>query len=369
MWKVFTKDLHEVLASRRVWLALLVLPLVLIALIGDISVRHTSLRAYVETADGADPNADDLRAILADLQDVQLIKAERNGRPIWSFMDEARIDIAVLWQPMAGSDSSGAWYLYAQPLSVEQDRTLTTLTLLTQAGIRLGRAWWVEALNSNDTWQSMTLLVIKRAGSPSATSAWLVPPVVAIVVSLATFLVASGAWARERDLGTLPLLAIAPRVGWRRIFLGKLLLPLLAGTFLLALSLLYAAALYRFGIKPGLLGMLALQTLAVLAVTLQGLFVSALVRSQFQAYLAAAVYLLLLLLLTGVFVPIDQGSGTVRAIAHLFPLSFAMPPLSGWLYFGVSPSHFLSEVRWLATQASVFGLLSVLAFWRLRRQF
>jgi hypothetical protein len=76
-----------------------------------------------------------------------------------------------------------------------------------------------------------------------------------------------------------------------------------------------------------------------------------------------------LLLLTGVIFPIGEGSATVQAVARLFPLFFALPPLSGWLTFGVLPSMFGSQVFGLAIQILVFGLLAALAFWRLRRQF
>ena len=66
--------------------------------------------------------------------------------------------------------------------------------------------------------------------------------------------------------------------------------------------------------------------------------------------------------------PLEDGSLTVRVISHLFPLSFAMPPLSGWLYFGMLPSSFHTELMWLVSQTVVFGLLSVFGFWHLRRQ-
>jgi ABC-type transport system involved in multi-copper enzyme maturation permease subunit len=368
MWKIFAKDLHEMLASRRSWLALLVLPLLLIGLAGDLSVRDKALRTYIEPATGATPDATRLRGIFADLQGVSLVDEERAGRPVWSFMDEAGLDIAAVWQPTALAGSGGSWFLYIQPFYTYQDRNLSTLALLVQAGVKLDRVWWVGALADGDAARSLTLQIVKRNGTPPATSAWLVPRVIAIVVSVVAFLVASGAWVRERELGTLPLLVISPHVGWRAMFFGKLLLPLLAGIVLLALSLIFAAALYRFGLKSGMPGMLAIQALAVLAVTLQGLMVSALVVSQYQAYVAAAAYLVALLLLTGLLFPIGEGSATAQALASLFPLTFAMPALDAWLTFGVIPSLFGSQMFELTIQVMAFGLLAGLAFWRLRRR-
>lgn len=369
MWRIFTKDLHEALASRRAWVALVALPLLLIGLVGQLSTRASVLRTYIDPAPAAKPEATRLRSLFADLQGVELVDEPRADRPVWSFMDETSLDVAVIWQPNAYSEASGAWLLYAQPLTPEEDGTLVVLTMAIQAGVKLNRVWWVGALSDSDAASTLNLQIIKRNGTPSPNSVWLVPRVIAIIVSVVAFLVAAPALARERELGTLPLLAIAPRVGWQALFLGKLILPLVAGISLLALSLIFAAALYRFGLKLDLPALLAVQALAVLAVSCQGLLVSALVRTQLQAYLAASAYVIALLLLTGALIPTGEGSVAVRLVANLFPLSFAMPPLAAWLSFGVPASRFGTQILCLAVQILVFGPLAGLAFWRLRRQF
>jgi hypothetical protein len=138
---------------------------------------------------------------------------------------------------------------------------------------------------------------------------------------------------------------------------------------LLALSLIFAAALFRFGLKPGLPGTFGIQSLALLAVSFQGLLVSALLRTQLQAYLASATYAIASILFTGVIFPMSVGSAAAQAVASLFPLSFAMPPLSGWFSFGTSPSQFGENVHCLMVQTLVFGGLASFAFWRLRREF
>ena len=117
---------------------------------------------------------------------------------------------------------------------------------------------------------------------------------------------------------------------------GKLVLPLVAGMLSVAALLATAQLAFDFGIKPGLLQALVVQAIAAMVSALFGFAVSSLLESSQEAYAASAIYLVALILLTGMVHPLEQSAPVVVAVACLFPLTVAAPSLEDWMIAGAS---------------------------------
>ena len=186
----------------------------------------------------------------------------------------------------------------------------------------------------------------------------LVPAYIALIGVFVPFVLASTALAREREAGMLAELLMVSRRRWPLLALGKLLLPLLAGLVANMLLLVVAALAFDFGIKPGLVEAVALQALAAAVSALFGLGVSAWVDSSQEAYAVSAVYLVTLILLTGMVYPLEQAAPTVVAVAHLFPLSLSAPALEAWMMAGAS-AH-TSSKTWITLAGQGLAALLLL---------
>ena len=180
-----------------------------------------------------------------------------------------------------------------------------------------------------------------------------VPGLIALVGAFIPFLLASGALVREREAGMLEVLLLASRGRQFSLVMGKLLLPLLISITSIFLLLVAARSAFSFGIKPGLVGMLALQALAMISSGLLGLGISALVRSQQYAYLISAVYLVCLILITGFIYPLEQSASVVRIVSFAFPLTFSGPAFEGWMTQGAGAGLYQMESLWLLCQCVI----------------
>jgi ABC-type multidrug transport system permease subunit len=113
-------------------------------------------------------------------------------------------------------------------------------------------------------------------------------------------------------------------------------------------------------VKSQFVAMILFLFLAILGSTFLGIAVFAAAKSQAQVTAAAGFYFLVLLLLSGFFVPLDESSFIVRSIAYLSPLTFIIYPFTGWIFgAGLDPGLPPSALA-LAIQTMVYGLLAMI---------
>jgi ABC-2 type transport system permease protein len=148
---------------------------------------------------------------------------------------------------------------------------------------------------------------------------YMVPGIlVALVTMIGTFLTAQNI-AREKELGTLEQLNVTPIT--RGQFIVAKLLPFW-GLALLDFTVGLVVARFVFGVPMRgslllLFGAAALYMIAALAI---GLFISTLADTQQQAMFVTFFIIVIYLLLSGLFTPIDSMAPWVRPIAELNPV-------------------------------------------------
>jgi ABC-2 type transport system permease protein len=196
----------------------------------------------------------------------------------------------------------------------------------------------------------------------------LVPKVVALITIFLPFLLASAALVRERENGMLGPVIVATQRNWRALLIGKLLMPMTVTLLMLLVQLLIIASVFEYGTKPNLLEMIALQLVAATASALLGLTVSSYVRSQQQAFVVSAVYLLCLILLTGFVYPLEQANIAVQVVSYMLPLTFSAPLFEAWITRGSSVFQLDRESLMVFVQASMAGLLTYAAMKSFRRR-
>jgi len=159
--------------------------------------------------------------------------------------------------------------------------------------------------------------------NPDLKSRWFyVPAVIAMVLMLVTMILPSMAVVREKEIGTLEQLSVTPLRSWQLI-LGKLTPFLVVGMLDMLLVTGLVTGLFHVPLRGSLL-LLAFLTFLFLLTTLGlGLLVSTLVRTQQQAMMAAAFFVMVpMIYLSGLMFPIENMPPAVQYVTYLIPVRY-----------------------------------------------
>ncbi|MBC8447317.1 MAG: ABC transporter permease [Chloroflexi bacterium] len=146
-----------------------------------------------------------------------------------------------------------------------------------------------------------------------------IPAQVGFIVYQVTLVVAAVSLAREREVGTLEQLIIAP-LRRPEIIIGKAMAPVLVGLLDFALMLAIATLVFAVPMRGSLPLLAALTLLFIIAETAWGLMVSTFARTQQQAVLFVFVQIMLDMTFSGYLVPVGNLPWLLRAISNLVPM-------------------------------------------------
>ena len=159
----------------------------------------------------------------------------------------------------------------------------------------------------------------------ASTSTWyLVPGLIALVMTLIGAFLTSLLIAREWERGTLESLFVTP-VRPLEIVLAKLVPYLVIGAIDLVLCLLAAKFLFQVPMRGSLWAILLASMLYLAVSLLLGLFISGKTRNQFQAsQVALLVSFMPALMLSGFVFDLRNVPAVVQVISHLLPATHFM---------------------------------------------
>jgi ABC-2 type transport system permease protein len=183
---------------------------------------------------------------------------------------------------------------------------------------------------------------------------YLVPGLIAIIMTLIGALLTALVMAREWERGTMEALLVTP-VTMGEVLLGKLVPYFLLGLGGMALSV--AMGLWLFGVpllgSPWLL--FAIAALFLLAALGMGLLISTVAKNQFMAGMVAIIATFLpAFLLSGFIFDIASMPVVVRAITRLLPARYFVASLQTLFLAGNVWSVILPNAAALAVFAALF---------------
>lgn len=343
------KEARQLLRDRSNLAVGIILPVLLILLFGyGLSFDVTDAPVAVVLDDGS-PQA---RAVVAGLDGSPFIV------PVWTTMPEAMARMragqvrGIVRVPVDFSRQLGQGQARIQLVlnGVDTNTASTVETYVTGAvRIRAER----QADRGAATPSPSSVVVVPRMWfNEAASSTWyLVPGLLALVLTLIGAFLTSLLIAREWERGTLEALFVTP-VRPIELVLAKLGPYLVIGVIDLVLCLLAARFLFEVPIR-GSLGAIVLVSLLYLVVSLAlGLFISGATRNQFQAsQVALLVSFMPALMLSGFIFDIRNMPAVVQGVSQLLPATHFMP---------VIKTLFLAGDNW-AMVAREGGILTVYA--------
>lgn len=158
---------------------------------------------------------------------------------------------------------------------------------------------------------------------------YMVPALMGVLLLVTTMLVTSMALVKEREDGTMEQLIVTP-LRPLELMLGKLLPFVLIGLAEVTLALGVIRLVFDIPLRGSVALLYALSGLFLLSTLGMGLLVSTLVKTQQQAMMVAAFFVLMpFVLLSGFIFPVENMPPAIQTLAALIPLKYYLEIVRG----------------------------------------
>lgn len=190
---------------------------------------------------------------------------------------------------------------------------------------------------------------------------FMAPGIMAMTAIMSVMMGLAGAISREREIGTLDGLLIAP-ISRLAIVLGKTISQSVRGLLQGAVVLILAVLLFHVTIN-GSLGLVALLlVLGIFSFTGLGILISAFASEQETAMTIISTLTFPMIFLSGAFFPIQQMPLALRYVSQAIPLAYAIDGLRKVIVLGAGISAIGTELLVLAAFGAVTLVLAVPVF-------
>jgi ABC-2 type transport system permease protein len=347
---IAAKELLQLRRDLRTTVALLGMPVVLLFVFGfalSFDVRHVRLAVVDE--DGSRAGRDLVAALLAS-GDFDLVSHRRDSAGLDRLFDSGKAQAAIVIPGGYGRDLAAGRSTTVQFVLDGSDAQMANATL--------GHVRQIVA--------SVSPMVRPRGGAGPvaplplvwynpdlASSRFLVPGLVAFILTITSVIATALAVVREKERGTMESLRATPLVAVELI-LGKTLPYLFIASLSATLSLIVANLLFDVPMRGSIVG-LAVVTVVFLAGGLGwGILLSTLADTQQVAFqLGLVTSMLPTLLLSGFMFPISSMPLPLRVVTHIIPARFYLAALRAIVLKGAGLADWWSDLVGLAIFAVV----------------
>lgn len=190
---------------------------------------------------------------------------------------------------------------------------------------------------------------------------FMVPGLLAVILSMLTLMLTAIAIVRERELGTLEQLVATP-IRKAELMLGKILPYVVLGYVDITLALVIGAFWFKVPIRGSLLLLYGLTLIFYLATLGQGILISTVSRTQRQAMQASFFVFLPTILLSGFMFPREGMPLAIQWIGYALPLTYFLVIVRGIILKGVGAVALVNQIVPMAVLGVVFFMVSVSRF-------
>lgn len=167
-------------------------------------------------------------------------------------------------------------------------------------------------------------LTVRFLFNPNNITQWFIMPGLIVMLSMLQVTVLSSLTvARERELGTFEQLLVAP-FSTSELLVAKAVIPMAIGLFQSTLIFLIDIFWFDIALKGSALKIYAVLVIFILAVVSLGLAISAYSKTMQQGLLISFVVLVPMVLLSGLFTPVENMPAAIELLTYLDPLRFAL---------------------------------------------
>ena len=358
------KELTQIRRDRSLFGILIVAPLIQLLILGNAAttdIRDISMS--IRDNDHTYQSREYIRALGASgyFQITQLAASEQNDAnrlvsgkagllvviPAGFGKQLVRHTPATVQVLVDGADSNFA----VQGLNYLQKATrLYSERLARAAGIDLARQRGIQLpsiVAESRAWYNPSL----------ASKNYMVPALMGVLLLVTTMIVTSMSLVKEREEGTMEQVIVTP-LRPSELIAGKLLPFVVIGFIEITLAMTVILLVFQLPIRGNILALYAYSGLFLLTTLGLGLFISTLVKTQQQAMLVAAFFVMLpFVLLSGFIFPVENMPRPIQYIAAFIPLKYYLTIIRGIFLKGTWwPDLWPQALALLAWGMGILGL-------------
>jgi ABC-2 type transport system permease protein len=324
---VAKKEIVQVLRDSRSLIIVLIMPVILLMLFGyGVNLDQKHIPIYVYDQEGSQQSQD----LLKHFQSTQYFNVVQvvNGYPeLKHALDagDARMGIVIPW------DFSSRLY-EGRPVKVQ---ALVDATDDNTANVAIGYAQavvqgyssaiqlnWLRSQGQIAQPASVTVQTRTWYNEDLESSAFIIPGVLALVMSVLGSFLTSLTIAREWERGTMEQLISTP-VTSLEIMLGKLVPYFMIGMFDVIVCALLAIFWFQVPFRGSFMTLIVSSVMFMIVVLAMGFFISVIAKTQLAAsQIALLATFLPAFLLSGFLFAIEQMPVALQWITHIFPARY-----------------------------------------------
>jgi ABC-2 type transport system permease protein len=192
---------------------------------------------------------------------------------------------------------------------------------------------------------------------------YMVPGLLVLLVTIIGGFLSSMNVVREKELGTIEQINVTP-IKKHEFIIGKLLPFWLLGLLIFTIGLIFAKIIFHVPIVGSLLVLYIFTGVFLLAILGSGLFISTITDTQQQAMFISWFFLVVFILMSGLFTAIENMPLWAQKLTLLNPLRYFMEVIRMVMLKGSS----LNEVKThFYIMAGFAVLINAIAVWRYRK--
>lgn len=190
---------------------------------------------------------------------------------------------------------------------------------------------------------------------------FMVPGILVLLVTMITLFLSGMNIVREKEIGTLEQMNVTP-IKKHQFIIGKLFPFWILGMFLLTVGLLIARVLFNVPMV-GSLGLMYLYTsIYILVILGMGLFISNYTDTQQQAMFIAWFFMVIFILMSGLFTPIESMPPWAQFLTDFNPIKYYVEVMRMVMLKGSSFVDILPQLLKTSIYAIIMNAMAVLSY-------
>ena len=191
---------------------------------------------------------------------------------------------------------------------------------------------------------------------------FMVPAIVALLVSIITLLLTSLAVVKEKEIGTLEQIIVTPIKSYQLI-IGKLIPFLILGLISVVLVIAMMNILFGIPVRGSVTFLFVASFFYILSTLGLGLFVSTISKTQQQAMMIAIFVIMMpMIYLSGFAFPIENMPEILQYVSYLIPLSYFITIIRSVVLKGIGIADLWQELLILFFMGTIILYLSSIRF-------
>ncbi|SEA35329.1 ABC transporter permease [Psychroflexus halocasei] len=190
---------------------------------------------------------------------------------------------------------------------------------------------------------------------------FMVPGILVLLVTMITLFLSGMNIVREKEIGTLEQMNVTP-IRKSQFIIGKLFPFWIIGMGLLTIGLILAKVIFNIPMVGSLLLLYGYTSIYILVVLGMGLFISNFTDTQQQAMFISWFFVVIFILMSGLFTPIESMPKWAQIITEFNPVKYFVEIVRMVLLKGSGPLDILPQVLKTLLYAIVMNGLAVWSY-------